>query len=160
MDKAWETEFSVYEIRWSRPMDLNAYLASPHPWNEKAFFYCVTGRYNQQRKILYIGKVFAQDIRTRLKQPDHLRKWGKLRNKYPKHHLDISIGILTKKTQSKTTNGLILNIERLLIWCHDNDHMVNKQSTVGIQFRGQAEVINTGHFKPFYRKCIWGAFVE
>jgi len=160
IQKAWSEYYQTFNIKWTRGIPLSKYILKPHSLNDEANFYMVTGVYNRIPKLLYFGMVFQQDVKTRLCQKDHKGKWDNLKGKFKNHELCVSIGCIVKSSRSRKNDRMIKSIEKLLIFCNDNEHFVNSKSTSDILFPGQAEIINQGNYKPLHKNCLWGAFVK
>ena len=160
IQQAWSDYYETFDIKWTRGIPLDEYFIKPHKLNEDANFYMVSGIYNGVPKLFYIGMVYQQDVKTRLGQQDHLKKWKYLRKNYSRHCLIVSIGCIEASSRKNKTERMIKSIEKLLIFCNDNDHFMNLKSTSDIIFPKQAKITNFGSFKPLYKKCFWGAFVQ
>ena len=117
----------------------------------------ITGRFsNRDPKLFYIGKTYKQVVSWRLNQRDHRQRYECLRMKYPRHKLYVSIGLVTM-LNGDIRETQVDHIERLLIYAHDSEHLINQKSiyTHGLG-EEYYEIVNQGHFRPLHRQIFFG----
>jgi len=153
-----EEHLSVF-ITLTRHRLLQKGYVKPHPEEYRIYLYMIVGHFGSSRRVLYIGKTYRQNASYRLAQPDHVRRWKKLRRMYPRHKLTVSFG-LAEFDGDRCTSKRIDEVESILIYANWHDRLINAKKIYRFAIRGQLRLTNSGYYKPLKRECFHGTVVH
>ena len=156
---AHEKEHLSVFIEWARHRLLRRGYVNPHPEEHRIDLYMIVGHFGGSRRILYIGKAYRQFVSHRLSQPDHIRRWKKLRRIYPRHKLTVSFGFATFD-DARGTSKRIDEVESILIYANWHERLMNSRKVYRFAIRGQIRLTNRGYYKPLRRECFHGTVVH
>ena len=97
--------------------------------------------------LLYIGKAFHTDVKTEVPQSID-------RHRFDKRGLSIQVGQinLEKSSISKRTESIVNDIEKLLIYCHNDKPLVNTHHMD--KYTGRKNMTVKNIYSPLLRRCI------
>jgi len=148
------------EIEWTRPALYEN--AREYADNADAWLYMILGSFgSSERRIFYIGKTVNQYVKDRLSQPDHLRRYARLKRDHPRHRLLVSLGILRVKN-GNITNARVDQIETMLIYtagCRE-PHIMNKKKIWVLRTEEPYFIKNSGYRRPLPKEIHHGIFVR
>lgn len=148
------------EIHWSRPILYDNAKDFYYEANEISNLYKITGKYSKfKHKLFYSGKTYAQSVRIRLNQKDHIDRHEIIKGKYPRFRLYVSFGAITL-TYGKLTRMRINEIGALLIYAHDFEDLQNKNKLFSLNVNEQYTIINKGYSFPLHKEIAYGIFVK
>ncbi|OQX96503.1 hypothetical protein B6I21_00820 [candidate division KSB1 bacterium 4572_119] len=160
MEKLYPDTFWNVSINWTKPKLYENILEKYSEYDDYSYFYKITGQYStKEHKLYYIGKAYYQTVSMRLSQKDHQKRFNKLSKDYPKHKLYVSFGIV-KLANGHITEKRIDQIESLLIYSHDFDHLLNKQKLNELKVTEPYIILNSGYRTPLYKEIHFGIFAK
>lgn len=160
---AFKDEFQYVNINWSELIEYEKFTEDRYIHEtDYTMFYCILGQYSDfSFKVFYIGKVYKQYIRDRIRQPDHKRRYNKIKKFYPKHQLYITVGTIQLRGKSKITSFKIDQIESILIYSHWNEAMINEKNIFNYNVKNPYIIINdTPKELPLHKEIHLGVFVR
>ena len=158
MKPLYPEDFWRITVHWSRPVSYERASTQGTPSDDAAHLYLISARFGDfSPKVLYIGKVFDQWIRTRLQQHDHRRRREAWQASYPRHKLLVSAGCLSVEG-GRVTRKHLDAVERILIYSSVNEHTHNVQHLYQHGVSGSYEVANTGSRSGLPRVVAVGMF--
>ena len=150
-DMFWEVN-----ITWSRPCKYESFLKNGSSSVGGAKLYKVTGRFGKSDpKLFYLGKTYKQKVTKRLTQQDHKDRYNNLRKEYPRHQLYVSLGVV-ELDEGRITATRIDQIESLLIFAHDEDHIINIKNINEHKITEQYRIYNRGYKSPLLKEVLLG----
>ena len=158
--------YNTIKIKWTPPSSYEKIMEQAFEKQEDVFFYKILAAYRaHQPKLIYIGKTYAQYVKVRLKNKDHLLKRENIKKSYPNHTLSISLGKVIEHNQKTPLNSNFIDkVESLLIYAHANNshpHLINQKSIWNHNIKRAYHIINAGFLKDKMEKEIaLGVFVK
>ncbi len=146
-------------IDWSKPVThdmLNTGLATN---NDEAYLYSIIGLFEGDWLPFYIGMVYKQDISSRHKNHDHIRRLKRLKELHPETTWHLTLGTVVSK-EGRITKKLISEIEGLMIYSHWHEDSINENKINGYYGNSYTLITNKGFTDPFYLKVGYGAFIS
>jgi hypothetical protein len=158
-ESAW-----TVNIKWSRPILYENVIRTDYAYGygQDHWLYMILGYYGtSQRKIFYIGKVYKSYVGDRLRNPDHVRRYLKLRQAHPNHELRLSLGNVLIK-QGNITNRRVDQIESLLIYTAGESELsiVNKSKLLTHKITEPYALYNSGYHHPLAKEIHHGIFIK
>lgn len=144
MNPVFEDDFWRVHIRWSKPIpyEMARDVGSVH--DKTANLYMITARFSDKsHKFIYLGKTYKQYVQKRLKQPDHKARYAAIKKNYPNHAIFLRHGTVEIES-GKVNNKKIDDLERILIYCLDDEHSRNIKSIYSHGVTKSYEIISSG----------------
>lgn len=156
----YEDEFWDVSIEWKLPTEYSRLLVDGSKHDGSAHLYMISARFAKSPpKGKYIGKTWHQDVSTRLKQPDHKKRFAAFKGVHPDHRFYVSHGILSI-SNGNLTNNRLAEIEKILIYANDPDHSGNVKNFYEHGVNGSYAIENTGYRCALPRKIQLGVFAH
>ena len=151
-------------ITWSRPISYENVINSEYTYgyDYSHWLYMILGYHGSaQRKIFYVGKVYDSFVGDRLRHPDHVRRYSKLKKKYPNHKLRVSLGTIHVKN-GKITKQRVDQIETMLIYTagETQRHIINKSKLWTLRVNEHYMIDNSGYHSPLPKEIHYGIFAR
>ncbi len=153
MNPVFEDDFWRVHISWSKPIPYEKARDVGSDHDETANLYMITARFSDKdHKFIYLGKTYKQYVQRRLKQPDHAARYAAIVKHHPKHAVFLRYGTV-KVEEGKVTNKKIDDLERILIYCLDDEHSKNIKSVYSHGVASSYEIISSGS-RGTLPKCL------
>ena len=147
-------------IEWTRPALYEN--ARNYADDADAWLYMIVGSFGSaERRIFYIGKAVDQFVMDRLNQPDHQRRFAKLKRAHPRHQLLVSLGKL-RVTNGNITETRVHQVETMLIYTANclQPHLINKNKIWVLRTEEPYFIKNKGYRRPLPAEIHHGLFVR
>ncbi len=156
----FEEDFWDVEINWSRPALYENVIEYGAELDDKAFLYMITAKFGSNKsKILYIGKTYKQTVNIRLSQNDHHKRYKNIQKKYPRHKLYVSCGTV-QIHNGKITENRIKEIEKILIYSNDTDHVQNVSNYYTHGVKDSYKIKLSGYRHSLPKELYLGVFAK
>ena len=153
MNPVFEDDFWRVQIKWSKPIPYETARDEGSDHDETANLYMITARFSKkEQKFIYLGKTYKQYVQKRLNQSDHHARYAAIIKNHPKHKIFLRYGTV-KLEAGKTTNKRIDDLERVLIYCLDDEHSKNLKSIYSHGVTDSYEIISSGS-RGTLPKCL------
>ena len=153
MNPVFVDDFWRVHITWSKPLPYETARDAGSDQDETANLYMITARFsNKKHKFIYLGKTYKQWVQKRLKQKDHQARYAAIIKNHPKHAIFLRYGTV-KIESGKVTNKRIDDLERILIYCLDDEHCKNIKSIYTHGVLESYEIISSGS-RGTLPKCL------
>ncbi|MBV6640758.1 MAG: hypothetical protein KI791_08570 [Cyclobacteriaceae bacterium] len=167
MDRVWTEDVYYAQISWRKPILYDEVFQLSSAAQKKAYFYKVLGRFGQSYSLMYVGKVYKQDVSTRLLNGDHAFKRNSWQAEHKRHTLMISLGDLVSEhfldiKREKNRERMIDDLESMLIYSHSYHLKFKNKKNIGshrIMF--EYYLRNSGFIKEgMLRELSYGMFYK
>lgn len=153
MNPVFEDDFWRVCIAWSKPIPYERARDEGSEHDETANLYMITARFSDKKhKFIYLGKTYKQYVQKRLKQPDHHARYAGIVRNHPKHRIFLRYGTV-KVDAGKVTKKRIDDLERILIYCLDDEHSRNVKSIYSHGVTDSYEIVSSGS-RGTLPKCL------
>ena len=144
MNPVFEDDFWRVKISWSRPIAYEKARDKGSDHDETAHLYMITARFSDNdHKFIYLGKTYKQYVQKRLKAKDHRARYAAIIKNHPRHSIFLRYGTV-KLEKGKVTDKRINDLERILIYCLDDEHSKNIKSIYSHGVTDSYEITSSG----------------
>ena len=153
MNPVFEDDFWRVKISWSRPIAYEKARDKGSDHDETAHLYMITARFSDNdHKFIYLGKTYKQYVQKRLKAKDHRARYAAIIKNHPRHSIFLRYGTV-KLEKGKVTDKRINDLERILIYCLDDEHSKNIKSIYSHGVTDSYEITSSGS-RGTLPKCL------